>query len=72
MFAPVAKSKDEARERWSAAEDAYRATVEKHLSSESSKLTKSDAIAIASARTKADRRMDEYFRRSLGEKSPRS
>lgn len=68
----MAKSISETRERWRAAEEAYRQAVEDHVGSDPEKLSKSDALAIAAARTKADRRMDEYFRRSLGEKSPRS
>lgn len=68
----MAKSKDELRNRWRAAEVAYRELVEQHLADDGPKLSKSDAVAIATARSKADRRMDEYFRRTLGEESPRA
>lgn len=65
-------SKAEVWERWWTAEQGYRAALEDLIGEgPDGKLTKDAAIAIAKARAKADRRMDEYFHRVLGDRSPR-
>lgn len=64
-------TKAEARDRWRDAEEAYRATVLEVLTPDGDgKLTKDAAVAIAKSRTRADARMDEYFHRVLGSRSP--
>lgn len=65
-------SKDEARTRWRDAESAYLATVEEYLDKNPTPLTKDAAVAITKRRIRADRRMDEYFHRCLGEDHPRA
>ena len=65
-------SKEDALARWHAAESQYSKVVALHTDDKSvGKLTKSDAVEIMNARVKADQRMDEYFHRCLGERSPR-
>lgn len=74
MLRAMAKSsKEEAWQRWHAAELVYRAALE-DLADEGPgvKLTKDAAVALAKSRAKADRRMDEYFHRVLGDGSPLS
>jgi len=65
-------SKEDALERWREAEAKYHRVVSSHSDAKSAgKLTKSDAVEIMNARVKADQRMDEYFHRCLGDRSPR-
>lgn len=66
-------TKAEARDRWREAEDAYRATVMELIApGGDGELTKdvAVAVAIAKSRSRADARMDEYFHRVLGDRSP--
>jgi len=65
-------SKDEARELWRDAEADYQSAVDACLtySEDAGKLTKNAAVTITKARIRADRRMDEYFHRCLGDRSP--
>ena len=70
----MAKStKVEARDRWRDAEEAYQSTALEVLTPDGDrKLTKDAAVAIAKSRSCADARMDEYFHRVLGNRSPNS
>ena len=57
-------TKDEAQEAWREAEVRYQTLITKYVDGVT-KLDKDAALAITKARTKADRRMADYFRRCL-------
>ena len=64
----MAKTKNEARIAWRAAEDAHRALVERYATEQSPEtMDEAAVLAIDKARNAANRCLDAYVRRCLGQ-----